>query len=436
MQFSLETTHNSIGRRINITLPADNIEEVVKNKLLDVAKKVCIDGFRKGKVPFKIVCQRYGTSVRKDVLTDMMQHNFMTAINNKKIFPIGKLNYVPTEYKVGQDFTYAVEFEVSPEIDIKSIENIHIEKPIVEVTKKDVDNMLVTICTQQQQSRAENWQSLNSTRPIKIWDRVTVDFTIFGDSDQFKLIKVTDAVLIIRPECLLFSFEKDIIGHKLGDLFTIEINLTKEKIVKIDIIIKNVEECHLSELNDDGISLAIADKITAPFYQEVRKNMERNLKMAVRNYLKAQVFKGLLMSNKIEDIPQSLLEREIVFLQKQATNHQFAGQKLLLPRIFFEEKAKNRVVLGLLLSEIIRINKFKIEESRVQTLLEDLTATYEKSQDVIHYFRKNKEMMNSIHNIALEDIAVEMIITKSIVTEKMMNFQDLMSIINHERLIL
>ena len=138
MQVSVETTQG-LGRRVTITIAADSIENAVKSELVNVAKKVRIDGFRKGKVPMNVVAQRYGASVRQDVLGDLMSRNFVDAIIKEKINPAGAPNYVPGEYKLGEDFTYAVEFEVYPEVELQGLEAIEVEKPVVEVTDADVD---------------------------------------------------------------------------------------------------------------------------------------------------------------------------------------------------------------------------------------------------------------------------------------------------------
>ncbi len=90
MQVSVETTQG-LGRRVTITIAADSIENAVKSELVNVAKKVRIDGFRKGKVPMNVVDQRYGASVRQDVLGDLMSRNFVDAIIKEKINPAGAL---------------------------------------------------------------------------------------------------------------------------------------------------------------------------------------------------------------------------------------------------------------------------------------------------------------------------------------------------------
>ncbi|MCE1754783.1 trigger factor, partial [Enterobacter hormaechei] len=127
MQVSVETTQG-LGRRVTITVPAADVEKAVSSELVNVAKKVRIDGFRKGKVPMNVVKQRYGASVIQDVLSDLMQRNFINAIIEQKINPAGAPSYAPEQFKNGEDFTYSVEFEVYPEIELKDLESIEVEK--------------------------------------------------------------------------------------------------------------------------------------------------------------------------------------------------------------------------------------------------------------------------------------------------------------------
>ena len=164
MQASVETTQG-LGRRVTITVAKDVIENAVKSELVSVSKKVRIDGFRKGKVPMTVVAQRYGASVRQDVLGELMQRNFVDAIIKEKINPAGAPKYVPGEYKEGEDFTFAVEFEVYPEVELKGLESIEVEKPVVSVTDEDVDGMLDTLRKQQANWKEKALLTLKTVSP-------------------------------------------------------------------------------------------------------------------------------------------------------------------------------------------------------------------------------------------------------------------------------
>lgn len=429
MQVSVETTQG-LGRRLSITVPADTIKQAVKKELINAAKSVRIDGFRKGKVPMNIVEQRYGASVRQDVLGEAMQRSFVDAIIKEKINPAGAPNYVPGEYKEGEDFTFAVEFEVYPEVELKGLENIEVEKPVVEVNDEDVDAMLDTLRKQQ-----ATWKETD--RAAEAEDRVTVDFTGSIDGEEFEGGKASDFVLAMGQGRMIPGFEEGLVGHKAGEEFSIDVNFPEDyhaenlkgKAAKFAIVLKKVEERELPELTEEFIKrFGVADGSVAGLRTEVRKNMERELKGAVRNRIKSQAIDGLVSANKI-DVPAALIDGEIDVLRRQAAQR-FGGnekQALELPRELFEEQAKRRVVVGLLLGEVISTNDLKADEDRVKTLIEEMASAYEDPSEVIEFYSKNKELMNNMRNVALEEQAVEALLAKAKVTEKATTFSELMN---------
>ncbi|HDW8059090.1 TPA: trigger factor [Yersinia enterocolitica] len=429
MQVSVETTQG-LGRRVTITVAADSIEKAVKSELVKAAKNVRIDGFRKGHVPMNIVEQRYGASVRQDVLGDLMQRNFVDAIIKEKINPAGAPNYVPGQYKEGEDFTYSVEFEVYPEVELKDLESIEVEKPVVEVNDADVDTMLETLRKQQ-----ATWKETDAAATAE--DRATLDFTGSIDGEVFEGGKATDFVLAMGQGRMIPGFEEGVIGHKAGEEFTIDVNFPEDyhaenlkgKSAKFDIVLKKVEVRELPELTEEFIKrFGVADGSVAGLRAEVRKNMERELKGAVRNRVKTQAIDGLVSANEI-DVPAALVEGEIDVLRRQAAQR-FGGnekQAAELPRELFEEQAKRRVVVGLLLGEVISQHELKADEDRVKALIEEMASAYEDPQEVIEFYSKNKELMNNMRNVALEEQAVETLLSKAKVTEKSTTFSELMN---------
>ncbi|MGL4860141.1 MAG: trigger factor [Enterobacteriaceae bacterium] len=431
MQVSVETTQG-LGRRLTITVAADQVEQAYKSELVNVAKKVRIDGFRKGKVPMHIVAQRYGASVRQDILSELMQNHFVRAIVDNKINPAGAPSYiVPEDYHPGNDFIYDVEFEVYPEITLQGLDSIEVEKPQVTVKPEDVDTMLETLRKQQ-----ATWKEA-ADRAAQAEDKVILDFNGSIDGEEFEGGKAEDFSLVMGQGRMIPGFEEAIKGHKAGDEFTIDVTFPEDyhaenlkgKAAQFAAVLKSVQELELPELTPEFIKrFGIADGTVEGLRAEVQRNMERELKVAVRNRIKGQVLDGLAKANEVE-VPATLVDQEIDILRQQAAQRFGASQKqaLELPRELFEEQAKGRVRVGLLLGEVIRDAELKVDESRVEDLIKEMASAYEDPEEVIHFYKTNKEMHGNMRNVALEEQAIEWLLTKAKVTEKDVPFSEIMN---------
>lgn len=429
MQVSVETTQG-LGRRLTITIPSADIKKAIDKELINTAKKVRIDGFRKGKVPLKVVEQRYGASILQDALSELMQRNFIEAIIQEKINPAGSPTYIPTEYKQGEDYPFSVEFEVYPQVEIKDLDKIEVEKPVANVVDADVETMIETLRKQQ-----GTWKEVAKDAQDQM--RVVLDFVGTVDGEEFEGGKATDFTLVLGQGRMIPGFETAILGHKAGDSFDIEVTFPddyqsenlKGKAAKFAATLKKVEELELPELTNDVIKrFGIAEGTIDGLKTEVRKNMERELKATVRNKIKAQVIDGFVKHNEI-DVPSPLVDREIDVLRQQAMSR-FGGnakQPIDLPKEIFEPEAKRRVIIGLLFSEIIESNQLKADEDRVKSLIDEIATAYEDPKEVVAYYSKDKKALENLKSVALEDQVVDMLLEKAKVTDKTYSFSELMN---------
>lgn len=426
---TIETTQG-LERRVSITIPADSVKSAVREELKRVAKNARVDGFRKGKVPPQIIEQRFGASVRNDVLNDLLPRHFFDLMFQEKVNLAGRPTFTVDSYEEGKDLQFTATFEVYPEVKLQGLENIKVEKPTVEITEADIDKM-VDVLRKQQATWAETQDA------AKAEDRVTLDFSGSIDGEEFEGGKASDFVLLMGQGRMIPGFEEGIVGHKAGEQFDINVTFPAEyhsenlkgKAAKFAVTLKKVEVMVLPELTDEFVSkFGPNSKTVADLRAEIKKNMERELKNALVSRVKNQVIEGLIEQNPL-DVPAAAIEQEIEVLRNQAAQR-FGGnaqQAAQLPRELFEEQAKRRVQVGLLFSEVIASNELKADEARVKAMIEDIASAYEQPAEVIEYYNKNKELMNNIRNVVLEEQAVDAVLEKAQVTEKASSFDEIMN---------
>ncbi|EGR3964243.1 trigger factor [Vibrio cholerae] len=429
MQVTVETLEG-LQRRLNITVPAANIEDAVAAELRNIAKNRRFDGFRKGKVPMKMVAKMYGKAVRQDVLGEVMQRHFIEAIVKEKINPAGAPTFAPVEIGEGKDLVFTATFEVYPEVELKGLENIAVEKPAAEVTDADVAEMLETLRKQQ-----ATWKEVDEA--AESGKRVSIDFVGSIDGVEFEGGKAENFPLEMGAGRMIPGFEDGIVGKTKGMEFVIDVTFPEDyhaenlkgKAAKFAIKVNKVEARELPELNDEFVArFGVAEGGVDALKAEVRKNMERELKQAIKARIKEQAIDGLVKENEIQ-VPSALIDQEINVLRQQAAQR-FGGNveaAAQLPRELFEEQAKRRVVVGLLLGEVIRTHELKADEEKVKALITEMATAYEDPSEVVSYYEQNQQLMNNMRNVALEEQAVDAIIAKAKVTEKAISFSELMN---------
>jgi trigger factor len=431
MQVSVETTQG-LERQLTITVPADKIDAEVKSRLRDLAKRQRIDGFRPGKAPVTLIQKRYGLAVLQEVAGEQMQRHFYEAIIANKLTPAGAPTFAPGQLEQGKDLEFKATFEVYPEVEVKNLNKIEVNKPVVDIADADLAKMLDTLRKQH-----ATWEEKKGKAASG--DRAVIDFVGSIDGEEFEGGKATNFTLELGQGRMIPGFEDGIIGKKAGEQVTVDVTFPEEyhaenlkgKAASFAVTVNKVEQQVLPELNDEfatlfGLETATVDALKV----EVRKNMERELNQNIKAKVKDQVIKGLLANNEVE-VPQALIKGEVEVLRKQALqrfgNNLDPKQLPELPASLFEEQAKDRVKVGLLLGEVIKTNELKVDDKKVQALIETVASAYEDPQEVVQYYNSNKELLQSMRNVALEEQAVEVILAGAKVTEQKAAFDEIMN---------
>lgn len=426
MQVSVETT-SGLERRMTVGIPAERIENEVNKRLQQTASRARVDGFRPGKVPMSVIRKRFGGSARQEVIGEVIQSSFYEAVMQEKLNPAGAPSVEPKQLDEGKDFEYIATFEVYPEVQLADFSGISVERIDAEVTDADVEKMLDIL-------RKQNTSYQDVERAARNDDQLTVDFTGRIDGEAFQGGTASNSQIVLGSGRMIPGFEEGLVGAKAGESRTLNVTFPEDyqnlelagKAAEFEVMVHAVAEPTLPELNDEFFArFGVEEGGMEGFRAEVRKNMERELRQAIKSKTKTQVMDGLLATNEV-DVPRALISSEIDRLRQQAVQ-QFGGANIKpeqLPAELFEDQAKRRVSLGLIVAEVVKQNDIKPDNDRVRAMVEDLASAYQEPQQVINWYYQNEQQLAEIQSVVLEEQVVDTVLQKAKVTDKQVAYED------------
>ncbi len=428
MQVSVE---NGAGleRRLTVALEPERIESAVENRLRDFSRSARLPGFRPGKVPVRMLRQRYGDQMRTEVIGELMQSTFGEALVQTGLSPVAQPTFnVDMDPQVGR-FAYTATFEVLPEFDLGSLAGKQVKRPLVELLDADLEALIERLREQR-----KTFNELE--RPAMDGDRLKISFTgtLVGEQEPFPGGTGTNFQLILGSGQMIPGFEAGLVGASAGEERVLELSFPEEyhaehlkgKAVSFVVTVHAVAEPKLPEVDVDfAKAFGVEDGDLERFRQDVRANMSRELKQRVDARVKSQVMDLLLEANPIE-IPRSLINQEIQTLKEQMRQNLRGNTKIELPDQLFEGNARRRVALGLVLAEVVKSNQLKADPDRVREAVEDMASTYENPQEVVDYYYSNKDHLASVEALALEGQVVDWVLTQVEVQDQPQTFQELM----------
>jgi trigger factor len=428
MQVSIETL-SSLERKMTIAVPPERVESQVEARLQEAARTVAIKGFRKGKVPLKVIRERYGKGVRQEVLGEVMSQSYYEALGQERVRPAGQPRITPKSWEAGKDLEFEAYFEIYPEVKLGDFATISVERKAAEISEADIDNMIDTLRKQRQ-----TWK--DSTDAANDGDQVTIDFTGTLDGVVFEGGSAQGVKLVLGSKRMIDGFEAGLVGAKAGESRTLDLNFPADyhkedlagKPVQFTVTVNNVSAPDLPELNDTFFtSFDIKEGGLDAFRREVKNNMARELKNAVRNNLRNQVVDGLVKIHSV-DLPKALVAGEISSLRQQAVQ-QYGGRGAnidgnMLPDELFRAQAERRVSLGLIMNEVIQQKEIKVDPDKVRTLVEEMAESYEKPQDVVNWYYSNKDQLAQVEAMALEEAVIDQVLDAATVTETPCSYEE------------
>jgi trigger factor len=428
MQVSVETTEG-LERKMTIAVPGEQVDSAVKAKLNDAAKTVKLNGFRQGKVPFKVVKDKFGEGVRQEVVGELMNRTFYDAINEQGLRPAGQPRIEATKLEEGQDIEFTAVFEIYPEIILPDFSAIAVNSLSADVSEADVDEMIETLRKQRQ-----SWQV--AERAAANEDMVNIDFTGRKDGEEFAGGDAKGSSLVLGSERMIPGFETGIIGKSAGDNFILPLefpadyqseDLAGQK-VEFEITLNSVSEQALPAVDEEFYkSFGVETGGLEAFREEVVNNMNREMKTASRNKVKTAIMDAIIDSVDIT-VPGALVKAETEQLKTQALQQMGGGGQNLdpsmLPDELFSDQASRRVTLGLVLGEVIKVKELKADAVKVREAVEELASTYESPEDVVNWYYSNDDQLASIESGVLEDQVFDHILEQASVTDTKVSYQE------------
>ena len=427
MQVSVETTQG-LERKMTIAVPSEKVDSAVNSRLQEAARNVKLNGFRKGKIPFKVIKSKFGAGVRQEVVGELMSQSFYEAIDQESLKPAGQPSIDPKNLNEGEDLEFVATFQVYPEIALPDFSKIELERLGAEISESDIDEMIETLRKQRQ-----TWEV--AERAAASEDMVNIDYAGTLDGEEFEGGSAQGTNLVLGSERMIPGFEAGIEGKSAGDVFTLDLSFPEEyhnkelagKAVAFEITLNSVSEQVMPVVDEEFYkSFGVEEGGNDAFREEVTNNMRRELKTASRNKIKTKIMDALVDAVET-DIPDALVAGEIQQLRQQALQQFGGGQNIdanMLPDDLFKEQAARRVLLGLVLGEVIQQQELKADPAKVREAIEELASTYESPDDVINWYYGNQEQLGTIESNVLEDQVFDYIIDQSAVTDKQVDYQE------------
>jgi len=434
MAVTVETLEK-LERKITLSLPVGVIQSEVDARLKKLARTVKMDGFRPGKVPMNVVAQRYGYSVHYEVMNAKVGQAFSAAANEAKLRVAGQPRISEKEGAPEGEMTFDAIFEVYPEVIFGDLTTAEVEKISAEVSDAAVDKTLDIL---RKQRRTFSQRAMDAA--AQDGDRATIDFEGKVDGETFAGGKAEEFQFLIGDGQMLKEFEDAVRGMKNGESKTFPLNFPADyhgqdvagKQADFMVTVKKLEAAHLPEVNEAlAKSLGIADASVEGLRSDIKKNLEREVKFRVLARNKAAVMDALVSKAEL-DLPnasvQDELERMVTAARADLKQRGVKdADKAPIPDDIFRPQAEKRVRLGLVVAELVRSNNLQAKPEQLKAHIEELSASYEKPQDVVKWYLSDNRRMAEVEGVVIENNVTDYVLSKAKVVEKEVSFDELMA---------
>lgn len=426
MQVSVESL-GTLERRLTFSLPADRLESQVGGRLREIARGAKIKGFRPGKVPAKVIEQRFGQQVRAEVLDGLLREGFSSAVRQESLQIAGNPQIVPAE---NEELAYVATFEVVPDFGDVDVTKLNVIRHTAEVSDTDIDAMVENLRLQRR-----SWNAVEHA--AKEGDAVELETWSIAGEERLPAEGVERGATILGSGAMFPAIEAALVGMKAGEDKEAEIEFPADwrvpqfagRKVQVHLKATKVSEPELPEIDAAFIkSFGIKSGDADQFRADIRSNLERELKGALMTRLRREVGEQLIAAYAHVEMPPKLVEGEARDMARQAVEQaRRQGRQIEVPadaHLTFTEPARKRVLVGLLVGEIARRNQLMLDSKRVNETLKLIASTYEEPQQVIELYRNDQQLMAGLQSRVMEEQVIDWIAERASHTEQPLSFSE------------
>jgi len=428
MQVSVENV-GRLERKLTVRIPAGEFDTRVSSRLTEMSRSTRLKGFRPGKVPVKVIEQRFGAQIRGEAMSELVRTSFQQAVDEQQLRPAVAPSIATSGQPVDGQIEYTATFEVLPELGKIDVATLVISKPIASVAEADVDTMIDTL---RQQRRT--WAPVE--RAAQTGDMALFEFAAQAEGYSYPAQGQERVGTIVGSAAMGKELEDRLIGHVAGDEFNTDLVFPADfrfpvlagKQASVALKIIRIQEPKLPEVDAAFIAtFGIADGGMDKFRAEVRANLERELKSMLTMRLKNEVVGKLVDAHAGIEVPNGMIEAEARALAQQAqAQAQQQGQSFTGDPVAFMQMARRRVTAGMLIGELARQNDIRPDSRRVAETLATIASTYEEPEQVVELYQRDPQLMSSLQNRVLEDQVADWVAGHAQANEQQLSFTEAM----------
>jgi trigger factor len=429
MQVSVESVGN-LERRMTLRVPTEHVESRIGGRLREIARSAQIKGFRPGKVPAKVIEQRYGAQVRGEVVDELLQQGFDQAVRENALRLAGNPMIEPAEDAGEGELAYVATFEIVPDFGDIDVTTLQVVRNTAEVTEDDIDRMIENLRLQRR-----SWTLVN--RPAQAGDAVDLETWSLIDGERLPAEGAERGVTMIGSGAMFAEIENGLIGMSAGEEKTLNVNFPTDwrvpqlagKSSEVHVKVEAISEPAMPEIDADFIrSFGVKSGELTQFRTEIRANLERELKGALMSRLRREVGEQLIIAYAHIEMPPRVVENEARSMLAQTVEQaRRQGRQLDPPADAwreFLEPARKRITVALLVGEIARRNELSLDPRRLNETLRLIASTYEEPQQVIDLYRNDRQLMAGLQNRVMEEQVIDWIAERAVHTDKPLSFQE------------